>query len=232
MILKQLLECLKGLKSTASNSIFMNIVADSINSHISNLGVLCHGRFVNMPLELIGHLHRNLYDDVDWIRNQSVQGITTAENSSNSKVSHKESASSAATIAIHIVDGVSQLTYTAQEETDMFKKMEYFVHFCRCTSTEKHYHSSSSSSSSSQQSAGSKSNEAFDVLGSSSALLFDQFEDEHYFQHAESAVLFRSLSSLTSSSSEVHSSPPLTVALLIPIKKLKPIVDSICAFTN
>ena len=29
-------------------------------------GIFLHGRFVNLPLELVPHLHRNLVDDLSW----------------------------------------------------------------------------------------------------------------------------------------------------------------------
>lgn len=32
------------------------------------LGVFLHGRYVNLPVELVPHLHRNLLDDVAWAR--------------------------------------------------------------------------------------------------------------------------------------------------------------------
>lgn len=45
-----------------------NILKNLINS--DEYGMLIHDRFVNMPLQLIYHLHRNLLDDFLWITNK------------------------------------------------------------------------------------------------------------------------------------------------------------------
>lgn len=93
---------------------------------------------MNIPLELIYQLHRNLSDDLTWILDPSKRG-----------------------------------TEIAEDLLSAFDAMEQIVIFRPCAPD-----SDSSSSSS--------SNKVEHVTGSSS-IMFDYFEDDVYFEHADLA---------------------------------------------
>ena len=146
------------------------------NAGTTRTGVMIHRRFCNLPIQLIGALHRNFEEDITWIR------------SSESKDSDAEPATRKSFIA-----------------------MKYMLLFCQCTLGE--------DSKVALLSQLVKNKGAVSILGSASAILFESFEEDMYFQHAEAAIVFRPAVSFCPTE--------FLAGLLVPVAKLKECVEGI-----
>lgn len=142
----------------------------------SQYGILLYDRFVNLPVELIYHLSRNLKEDLDWI-------TTTATN--------------------------SEISAELIAQFRSIRKLIFFVPL---------YANESSSSSSS-----SSASTVEDVTGRST-IIFDRFEDETYFQHADVAFQIK----LGTKPFKISN----YVMMVVPKSKLGTIVDELQTLLN
>jgi hypothetical protein len=154
-------------------TMMMNVI---MGSQQNSTGVLLHQRFSNLPPQLIGHLHRNLNEDLGW-----AQGLSESNDGSG--------------------DGSSA------EDHSVFKALKHILLVAPCTMNQPEQHGNSkankkrkkgdrsSSSSSSGNSGGDDASVSnigkvpIDVTGSTS-VIFDNFEDEVYFQEATCSFSF------------------------------------------
>lgn len=79
-ILAHLAQCVDGLvnkpsssSSSKSSSVSpeIKLLHDTLSSGKSSAGILLHQRFSNLPIELIGPLHRNLEEDLSWAQTKT-----------------------------------------------------------------------------------------------------------------------------------------------------------------
>jgi len=170
--LRSLLESLAS--ALAATSVFKDsenaaLMSGCIRGKQQNAtGLLLHRRFYNLPLELIGHLHRNLGEDLGW-----AQGRAESDDGSG--------------------DGSSA------EEHATFKVITHMLLLAPCESLSSGETKGSSSSSSSD------AHDVRDVTGSSS-IMFENFEDDVYFQEATCAFYIKPDASIAST--------PMVVSLI------------------
>ena len=123
---------------------------------------MVHGRFINLPLKLIPHLHRNLLEDLEWIKSQKTSGESGITKKRSSGKDSSESNSSGLSTAEKESDKPSV------EVVDAFFGIENILILAPCSGRENASSSNSTASS-------------HDVTGDSS-VMFDNFEDEIFFQ--------------------------------------------------
>eukprot|EP01032_Pedospumella_encystans_P010243 gene10243-11992_t len=129
-------------------------------------GLLLHKRFTNLPIQLVGALHRNLEEDISWAQQQASDedddlALDESESSTSSASKSKKSAASA-------------------RPSNFFAEVRNVLLLCECavpTEGKSAYALGDST--------------CHSVLGSCSDVVFACFEDEVYLQHASAAVLFR-----------------------------------------
>ena len=138
--------------------------------HASRTGLLLHKRFTNLPLQLVGALHRNLEEDVSWAQQQATdddelaqEDYISSSNSSSSSTKNK-----------------------ATKGTNFFAEARNVILLCECEV----------SKDGKSAFAFPEPSSCYSVLGSCSDIVFSCFEDEVYLQHATAAVLFRPPKSL------------------------------------
>lgn len=180
-VVNHLTTLLTGLNSKNESSVAKLLKA--VNADTT--GLLFHHRFSNLPLQLIGHLHRNLEEDVVWAKQ-----FATEEEAENSDINKSSSSSSSS---------------GGTKTKNFFHTLSHVLLLCPVSGAEKTF-----------DLAG-----VTDVLGSS-AVMFDMFEDEVYFQHATSAVLFKPAKGSNCGWEQL-------VAVMVPVNKLKECVKGISA---
>lgn len=176
-----------------SNKLLHNLLTnmiDETNDQISLYGGLLHGRFTNLPLQLIYDLHRNIKEDIQWAQSYF----------KNSKSTNKEE--------------VDEVTIRR------FESMKYLVMFCPCSLSDSANPQSSKKTSKSTTSSNQQPTDLVENCLGANYILFENFEDEVYFQAAEEAFLLKNLSTDLMK----HS---MNVMLVIPIEKYNSIVSSL-----
>jgi hypothetical protein len=134
--------------------------------------LLLYDRFINFPMELISPLHQNLYDDLQWI-------IDDKNNTKSSELTPE------------IIN-----TYKAINTMILIRPCISSINTPATAASAKKANSSTSSSSSSSSTSSSAAatttttttttGKVYNVTGSTS-IIFDNFEDEIFFQHADFA---------------------------------------------
>lgn len=159
--LQLLKDCLPSTTSTSSATAGTPAPAAAA----SRTGLLLHKRFTNLPIQLVGALHRNLEEDVSWAQQQaSDEDDELALDECESSSSSANKPSSAKKI---------------KRQANFFAEARYVLVLCECAVPK-------------DKSAYTLTDNAcYDVLGSCSDIIFASFEDEVYLQHASAAVLFR-----------------------------------------
>lgn len=158
-------------------------------------GLLLHKRFTNLPIQLVGALHRNLEEDMSWAQQQATDEDESAQENA-------------------VTSGSSSAGKNTAQKGNFFAEVRNLVLFCECT-VSKEGRSTYALSEGSASSAGT----CYNVLGSCSDVVFANFEDEVYLQHASAAVLWRPPRSLCNTD---------LIALLVPVSKLKKCANGIC----
>ena len=160
-------------------------------------GLLVHRRFYNLPLELVGHLHRNLSEDLAW-----AQGRAESE------------------------DGGGSGDGSSAEEHSTFKAITHMLLLAPCAPLQAGGGAEGSSGRGSTAGAkggsggfsGGGAHDVQDVTNSGS-IMFDNFEDDVYFQEATCAFYMKPDASVCST--------PLVVAL-IATSSLGTCVQGVC----
>eukprot|EP01038_Epipyxis_sp_PR26KG_P011686 gene11686-15648_t len=187
----------------------INLFLESISSTSSSqsTGLMIHKRFSNLPIQLIGPLHRNLEDDLLYAKqlsssnsnfsNNKQNNFTFSDNNNNNKI---------LTVDTSVVTSVASFI---DDDDHLFNNIQYLLLFSPITSSHNDILSTSTSS-----------NNIIDVTGNSS-LIFHLFEDEIFFQNCSIAYLFKPSSSIS------YIKQSLQVAMLIPVSKLKLCINNI-----
>lgn len=165
-------------------------------SQASQLGFLFHGRFTNLPIELIYELHRNLWEDISWA--QKYKKSDKKKNSNDSKGSSNSNASD------------SNDDEVDEEEVRQFQQMGSFLCVANVSLT--------GNTKPGTVTAGQS------VLGWND-LLFHNFEDEFYFQQAELAVV-GTKHDFYKACSGPDAAGTLPIVLQVPLAKLQDIVTA------
>ena len=148
--------------------------------------MLLHRKFSNLPLELVTPLHANLADDLEWAIGGGSSGDSSRATSKSPGhlPAASASASASASTSMSTDSGTSSDAIAAEADegegdTAEYRHIDHLLLICNVTQNE--------------LSARISPGGALDVTGfSTSALLFDYFEDEIYHQQAACSVLFRS----------------------------------------
>jgi hypothetical protein len=212
-----LLDCLppstgSSSSSSSSSESSSNISGGSGNSQsgskASSTGILLHKRFTNLPIQLVGALHRNLEEDISWAQQQA-SDEDDEEKSDNSGSSGSSSSSAGAK------------PNKLAPSRNFFADARHVILLSECSVMGAGKGGSKGGTAPVAVGYSLADHACHSVLGScSSDIVFECFEDEVYLQHATAAVLFRP--------PKQHCTTDL-VALLVPISKLKTCVNGICA---
>lgn len=177
------------------------ISAESLDGSTTT-GMLLHRRFTNLPIELIGALHRNLEEDISWAQQQANEG-------------HQDDESCTASVLSPSKLSTCPKINSHDNKSNFFVSARYVIMLCPCKVSRE-------SKSFYKLSGGNGENNCYSILGSSNVVNYDCFEDEVYMQHASAAILFRPPKQYCPVDTDL-------VALLIHISKLKSCVNGICS---
>lgn len=209
-LMGHLAACLSGLPAkslTPELKTMREIVASctSSSSSTAGAGLLLHQRFSNLPIELIGPLHRNLEEDLSWAKQRNnIDGDGDSDDEDDKNKNKKGAASSSSSS--------SSSKSSDGKHPHFFATLAHVLLLCPVGGASlKEFDLS-----------GSGGTRAHDVLGGSS-LTFNSFEDEVYFQCAAAALLFKPPKSCNAAYEEG------VVAVLVPAEKVKSCVNGICA---
>lgn len=160
------------------------------------MGFLFHGRFTNLPIQLIYEIHRNLFEDIRWA--QQYKRSTGSHSSANADGNDGDD------------DGVDL------NEIKQFQSIESLFFIANCSFTEDVKPSTL---------------KTFDSVLGWNNLIFHNFEDEHYFQEADVAIIGQKHDFYKASSGS-SAGATFPIFMKIPVKKLENIVNSMKEFVQ
>ena len=178
-------------------------------------GLYLHARFQNLPLQLISKLHRNVVDDLRWITEKEKQ------NQESMDVSPTHSSE---TDAAKSLDG----------STKRFSSLQYILLLSPVSITKENQkflfqNQYVSKSQQSQTSSGPAGNTVgVDISDSSSSLiLFDNCEDEIFFQESIAALVIRNPLHASEDGGNRARNEGFLAAIVVPVEKLEKCLGSI-----
>ena len=162
-------------------------------------GALLHKRFANLPIELVGHLHRNLDEDLGWAK--SNDGSDDGSGDASSAGEHLDFKE----MTYLLLLASCELTGGTGAEADVAKP-------AAAASKGKGKNGKGGAASSSSSSSG----KVRDVTGTSS-IIFDYFEDDIYFEEASAAYYYKPAGHTTTG----------IAAMVLPLASFKTCVNKI-----
>jgi hypothetical protein len=134
-------------------------------NNTSITGVMVTQRFTNLPIQLITALHKNLEEDFKWIKSQSSQSSSSV--SAKKKAKHDKGSNND-----NIDDDVAALS-----------TLKYAILFSTCSIVE--------DNNTKKRKEEKQKEESFNLLGRKSSVIFNNFEEESYFDYADAAIVFQ-----------------------------------------
>ncbi len=191
-----------------------DVLASCSSGTDDSTGLLLHQRFSNLPIPLIGPLHRNLEEDLSWAKQRAnIDGDAyegdLSEPSSSSRADSNSKGNTGKRNGTSSSSSSSSSSNSNNEKPHFFAAVAWVLLLCPVSGAFLQDYDFSG-------------DRVYDVLGNS-GLAFDSFEDEVYFQQAAAAAIFKPAKACNAAYEQA------VVAALVPLEKIKSCVNGICA---